>query len=460
MKIKKYFKNRRNVDLTSLNISQALFYLGLPVVIINLLNIAYNLADTFWLGRLNEEALAAITFSFPLVFLFISLGLGFSIAGSILVAQNTGAGREEDAKYAGGQALIFSMIISFVLGVISFFLIEPILEFLGANPEVIPLGVDYLQIITLFLPFTFGFLIFVSLMRGYGDTFTPMLVMTFTVLLNIILDPLLIFGWGIFPSLGISGAAIATVFCRGVGLLIGFFILFSDIAGFNIDLKDLKPNFSYFKKLLRVGIPASIETTSRAIFANAMLLVVGSFSTSVVAGYGIGIKIFSVVFLPALAISRSVETITGQNIGARNFKKAREVSYFAAKFTFLFMTMLGVISFVLAPQIISIFTNSKEVINAGAEFLKYISLTFGFVAAARIFGGGFRGAKQTTLAALIVFLSMGVIRFPVSYFLSLVMGAKGIWIAFAISNISGLLIALFWFKTRFLYNKEKEEDVN
>ena len=159
------------------------------------------------------------------------------------------------------------------------------------------------------------------------------------------------------------------------------------------------------------------------------------------------------VFLPALAVSRSVETITGQNIGAGNFKRAREVSYIAVKFMFILMTGLGIISFLLAPQIISIFTNSQEVINVGAEFLRYISLTFGFIAGARIFGGGFRGAKQTTLAAFIAFIVMGVIRFPVSYILSSIIGPKGIWIAFAISNIGGLLIGWFWFKNKFLYNE-------
>jgi len=452
MKIKKILEKRKNIDLTTLDIPHALFYLGLPIVFINLLNIAYNLADTFWLGRLSEKALAAITFSFPLIFLFISLGLGFSIAGSILVAQNTGAGNKREVSYAGGQAFIFSIIISLILGIVSITMIEPILRFLGASPEVMPLGVSYMKWIIYFLPFLFGFAVFVSLMRGHGDTFTPMLVMTFSVILNIILDPILIFGWWIFPALGIEGAAIATIFCRGIGFLMGLFILFSNFAGFKIYLKDLIPNFSYFKKLLRVGIPASIETTSRAIFANAMLLVVGNFSTEVVAGYGIGIKVFSMVFLPALAVSRSVETITGQNIGACNFKKAKEVSYLAAKFMFLLMTGLGVVSYILAPQIISVFTNSQEVINTGAEFLKYISLTFGFIAGARIFGGGFRGAKQTTLAAMIAFITMGIIRFPVSYFLSPIIGPKGIWIAFATSNIVGLGVALFWFKNKFLYN--------
>lgn len=440
------FRSKKEINLTSGSIAKPLFYLSLPVVITNLLRTAYSLIDTIWVGRLSKEALAAITFSYPLVFLFIAMGMGVAVAGSVLVAQYEGAGDRREVEYAASQTITFSLLAALVLGVGGFFVVEPVLRILGASPEVIPLATQYLQVVTLGLIFLFGFSVFTALMRGFGDTVTPMLVMFMSVLLNVVLDPFLIFGWGWFPKLGIQGAAIASVFCRGLGLVVGLWILFTGRKGLQIRLEDMKPNFRIFKKIVNIGIPASIEGTGRALSVNALLSVVGGFATTVVAGYGIGIRVFSTVFLPALAVSRSVETMTGQNIGAVKFDRAQTANYFAAEMMFVVMSLLGIFCFFFASSIVSIFTPNEEVIKVGAEFLRYIALTFGFVGAARVFSGGFRGAGKTIVAATIAVMTLGVLRYPLAYFLSPVIGRQGIWTAFIISNILGLFIAVFWFR--------------
>lgn len=446
MKLDKLFKSKEEINLTSGSLAKPLFYLALPVIITNLLRTAYNLADMFWVGRLSKEALAAITFSYPMVFLFISLGMGVAVAGSVLVAQYEGANEREKAEYAASQTLVFSLLVAILLGIGGFFLVTQVLELLGASPDVIPLATSYLEIVTLGLFSLFGFSVFIALMRGYGETVTPMIIMLISVVLNIIIDPFLIFGWLWFPALGIQGAAIATVFCRGLGLLIGLWILFTGRKGLQVHLKDMVPDYDFFKRIINIGIPASIEGTGRAVSVNALLSVVGGFSTSVVAGYGIGIRVFSTVFLPALAVSRSVETMTGQNIGARRFDRAERANYLASKVMFVAMTLLGLLVFFTAPAIVSIFTPEPEVIEVGAEFLRYISLTFGFVGAARVFSGGFRGAGQTLVAAAIAILMLGVIRYPLAIYFTNIFSRVGIWWAFVVSNVSGLFIAYFWFR--------------
>jgi len=446
LKIGNLFRSKEEIDLTSGSLVKPLFYLSLPVIITNLLRTAYSLVDTFWVGRLSKEALAAITFSYPIVFLFIALGMGVAVAGSVLVAQYEGAGDRDDVEYAASQTLLFSLIVAVLLGVGGFFLVGPVLRLLGASAAVIPLATSYLQIVTLGLFALFGFSVFIALMRGFGETVTPMLVMLVSVVLNIFIDPFLIFGWLWFPKLGIQGAAIATVFCRGLGLVVGLWILFTGRKGLKIRLSYMKPNFYFFQKIFRLGVPASIEGTGRALSVNALLSVVGGFSTSVVAGYGIGIRVFSTVFLPALAVSRSVETMTGQNIGAEKFDRAEKANYFAAIFMFGAMTLLGVGVFFLSPSIVSVFTPNEEVISVGAEFLRFIALTFGFVGSARVFSGGFRGAGQTMVAAAIAVLTLGVIRYPLALFFSSQVGRTGIWWSFVVSNVSGIFIAYFWFR--------------
>ncbi len=460
MKLRKIFRGKEDINLTSGSLGKPLFYLSLPVVITNLLMTAYNLVDTFWVGRLSKQALAAITFSYPMVFLFISLGLGVSVAGSVLVAQYEGAGKRDRVEYAASQTLIFTVVVGVFLGVAGFFLLTPILKLLGASPEVIPLATEYMQVVTLGMLFIFGYSVFIALMRGFGETVTPMLIMLFTVLLNVLVDPFLIFGWLWFPKLGVQGAAVATIFCRGLGFLIGLWILFTGRKGLKVHLSYMLPDFKFFKKIVEVGVPASIESTGRALSVNAMLSVVGGFTTSVVAGYGVGIRVFSTVFLPALAVSQSVETVTGQNIGAGEFARAERANYLASKAMFVGMSLLGVFTFLFAPFIVSIFSPDEEVVRVGAEFLRYIALTFGFVGATRVFSGGFRGAGKTLVAAAIAIVTLGVIRYSVAMVLSASMGRTGLWTAFVISNVSGLFIAYFWFRRGTWKEKVIQADKN
>ncbi|MFP3952518.1 MAG: MATE family efflux transporter [Candidatus Acetothermia bacterium] len=446
MRLKKIFRSKEGINLTSGSLGKPLFYLSLPVVITNLLMTAYNLVDTFWVGRLSKQALAAITFSYPMVFLFISLGLGVSVAGSVLVAQYEGAGRRDRVEYAASQTLIFTVVVGIILGIGGFFLLTPILKLLGASPEVIPLATEYMQVVTLGMIFIFGYSVFIALMRGFGETLAPMLIMFVTVLLNVLIDPFLIFGWLWFPEMGVQGAAVATIFCRGLGFVIGLWILFTGRKGLKVRLSYMLPDFKFFKKIVDIGVPASVESTGRALSVNAMLSVVGGFTTSVVAGYGVGIRVFSTVFLPALAVSQSVETVTGQNIGAGKYDRAERANYLASKAMFIVMSLLGLFTFLFAPFIVSIFSPDKEVVHVGAEFLRYISLTFGFVGAQRVFSGGFRGAGKTMVAAAIAIITLGVIRYSAAMILSESMGVNGLWTAFIISNVSGLFIAYFWFR--------------
>jgi putative MATE family efflux protein len=461
------FKSRDEFDLTSGDIAKPLFYLSLPIVVTNLLQTAYNLADTFWLGQYSTNALAAISFAFPMVFLLIALGMGLSVAGSVLVAQHTGAEEEAEAEYAASQTVTFSLLGSVVLGAVGYVAVGTFLDLLGASPDVLPLASGYMQVISAGLPFMFGFFVFISLMRGYGDTITPMLVMFGSVVLNIALDPILIFGFdgnplfgmvglrGVEQQLfaatgytgsGITGAAIATVFSRSLALVVGLAVMFRGTRGVQIHLSEMRPDFGYLRKLLEIGVPASVEVTGRALSVNLLLVVVGMFPTTVVAAYGIGVRVFSVIFLPAIAVARGVETMTGQNIGAGEEHRAELAANFAAKAMFVVLAAVGVVAWVAAEPIIDVFTNDPEVVAVGVDFLHWVAPTFGFIGIMRSYTGSFRGAGETLTAAAISILMLGVIRLPVAYFASLPYGSTGIWMAFTVSNVAGAAIAYAWYR--------------
>ncbi len=464
------FKGPDEFDLTSGSIGRPLFYLSLPLILTNLMRTAYNLADTFWVGRYGTNELAAISFTFPMVFLFISLGLGLSIAGSVLVAQNTGAGEQKRAEFAASQTITITALTSLVLGAITYVIAGPLLTVFGAEPAVHPLAKGYLQIISFGLLPMFTFSVFISLMRGYGDTVTPMLVMFATVVANILLDPILIFGFvdnPLFSMLGmqglesqllaatgytghgLDGAAIATVLSRLAASLIGIGILVRGSRGLQIHIDQLTPDPMYLRRLLRVGIPASIDGVGRAVSVNLLMILVGVFPSTVVAGYGIGIRIFSLVFLPANAVEQSVETMVGQNIGSGKPDRAERANTFAAQSVGLILTGIGVLVFFVARPLTAVFTTNPAVVDVGTQFLRYVALTFGGIGVVRSYTGGFRGVGKTMVAAVISIAMLGLIRLPIAAVgvVGLGLDQRGIWYGFIASNILGAAIAYLWFRS-------------
>ncbi len=442
------FKGQDEIDLTSGSIGWPLFYLSLPIVVTNLLQTAYNLADTFWLGQYSKEALAAITFAFPMVFLLISLGMGLTVAGSVLVAQHVGADEEEEATYAASQTMTFAVILSFVLGSVGFFFVEEALVLLGVSDAVLPGATAYMEVVSLGLFMMFGFFVFISLMRGYGDTITPMLVMLGTVILNIALDPFLIFGWWLFPELGVQGAAIATVFSRGLAMLVGLYIMFEGSRGVQIRLRKMWPDLGYLRRLFSIGAPASVEGTGRALSINLLLVVVAIFPDTVAAAFGVGIRVFSVIFLPAIAVGRGVETLAGQNIGAGNEDRAAKTSGFAAAVMFGVLSVAAVVVWFTAADIMAVFTDDPEVVDIGADFLRIVAPTFGFTGVMRAYSGGFRGAGKTLYAAAIAIFTLGIVRLPVAWLavIEFDFGTTGLFASFIVSNILGAVIAFVWYR--------------
>ncbi|WP_435358890.1 MATE family efflux transporter [Haloarchaeobius sp. DFWS5] len=453
------FQGQEDLDLTEGGITKPLVYLALPIVITNLLQTAYNLADTFWLAQVSEEALAAITFGFPMVFLLISLGMGLSVAGSVLVAQHTGAGEEHEAEYAASQTVMFAFVASTILGLSGFLVVEDVLSLLGAEGQVLLKATEYMEVIALGMPFLFGFFVFISLMRGYGDTVTPMQVMFGTVVLNVVIDPVFIFAWGPIPEAfsGVRGAAIATIISRFVATAVGLSIMFAGTRGVQIRLSQMRPDFTFFKKMVGIGLPASIEGTGRSVSVNLMLIVVAIFSDGFVAAFGVGIRIFSVIFLPAIAVGQGVETMVGQNIGAGKPDRAQRTADTAAVGMFGALSVLAVVVFAFTEPIVTPLSPNAEVTDIAVTFLRFVAPTFGFIGVMRAYSGAFRGSGKTMVSAAISITMLGIIRLPIAYVLSRSMdpfaswlpfatGQAGIWTSFVVSNIAGALIAFAWFR--------------
>jgi putative MATE family efflux protein len=430
--------------------------LAWPIVVTELLQVAYNLADTVWLGRLSTDAVAAVSLSFPLIFLMLSVGGGFTVAGSTLVAQYTGAKSEGSAGTVVGQALTFIVGIAVVMGVVGFVSTDAMLALLPSSPatgeQVIPAAAGYMRVYFLGLPFLFGFFVFASLMRGYGNTRAPMVVMFVTVVFNIVIDPIFIFGFGPIESYGVQGAAIATVLSRALASALGLYVLFGTDAGPSVSREDFRPQIRFLRDIVRIGVPSAVEQSASALGFITLTAMVVTFSPEVVAAYGLGNRLTSLVFLPALGLGRATNTIVGQNLGARNFERAESAVWLAAKIGAAVMVGVAVIALLFAEPIVGAFLSTgtdsaAETIRLGSEYLRIRAIEFGFIGVLQVVLGAYRGAGNTKTAMAFSLFALWIGRVPIVYVLSFVqeMGPTGIWIGMAAGQILGAVAATLWF---------------
>lgn len=433
-----------------------MFALAWPIVATQLLQVAYNLADTIWLGRFSTDAVAAISLAFPLIFLFISVGGGFNVAGSTLVAQYTGADSEGSAGVVAGQTIGFITLIAVVVGVLGYALTTPLLGVLPSSPattgRVLPLAAAYMRVFFAGLPFLFGFYVFSSLMRGYGNTRAPMVVMAVSVVVNVVIDPILIFGVGPVPRLGVTGAAVATVVSRGLATLIGLYVLLGTDAGPAVSLPDFRPRLEYVAKIVRVGVPSAAEQSASALGFITLTAIVVTFSPEVVAAFGLGNRLVSLVFLPALGLGRATNTVVGQNLGAGEPGRAERAVWLAVGAATAVMLAVAVAAWLFAEPVVNLFIatgteSGAETIRLGGEYLRTRAFEFGFIGLLQVTLGAYRGAGNTTTALGFSLVALWLGRVPIVYGLAVAgdFGPAGIWIGMAAGQILGAIGSGLWF---------------
>jgi len=452
--------------ITDGGLARPLFHLAWPIVVTQLLQVAYNVADAFWLGRYSANAVGAISLAFPLIFFLIAFGGGFNVAGSTLVAQYMGADSDGSAGKVGGQTLGFVVAIGVLLSVVGHFGAGPMLSLFPSDAatgdQVVPLAEQYMEIFFLGLPFMFGFLAFSALLRGYGDTRTPMRVMAITVVLNVVLDPVLVFGVGpipalgiegaLVPEMGIEGAAIATLFARAVGGLVGVYVLFFTDTGPDVRLDHLAPDLDYIEDIVRIGIPAALEQSAGALAMVMLTVMIVTFEPAVIAAYGLGNRLISLVFLPAVGLGKATNTMVGQNLGAGKADRAERAVKLAAKVGAGVMFALALLAALFPEPIVEVFmatgtSEAARTVEYASEYLRIRTIEFAFIGIFQVLVGAYRGAGNTKIAMALSMITLWVIRVPAVYLLAFetTLGPTGIWVGVALGHIVGAIAAAAWF---------------
>ncbi|MFC6730813.1 MATE family efflux transporter, partial [Natronoarchaeum mannanilyticum] len=272
--------DRKRVDVTTGPIAPKLGRLAWPLVLGNLLQTVYNVADMFWVGRVSAEAVAAVSLMFPLSWMFVSTAMGITASTIALVSQHVGAGDDRQADRVVAQTILLTLAVSAVLAAVGFAARRELLWLIGARGQVFVEALAYIEVIFLALPFTFLFFAFRASLQGAGDTKTAMWLVLLSAGLNVVIDPFFVLGWGPFPAWGTFGAAVATFISRGAATAAGIYVLLRGGFGVRLRLGDLEPDLSILRKLVDVGYPATLDGWARSFAAVVMAGFVARFGAA------------------------------------------------------------------------------------------------------------------------------------------------------------------------------------
>jgi putative MATE family efflux protein len=441
---------RRGFDprLLEGSITRSLFLLAVPIMGANILQVAYQLVDAFWVGRLGADAVAAVSVTMPIMFLLVAAGMGFAIAGTTLIAQYTGARDHDMVDHVAAQTLLTILAVSIALGALGFVLTPVILKAMGVSPQVYDGALSFMRVIFAALPFTFIYAMSQALMRGVGEVKAPLYIVAGTVCVNFVLDPVLIFGRYGAPAWGVTGAAVATLIAQAFAAAIALRLLFGGRYGIHIRWRDFMPDPAFVKRAFLLGYPASIEQSARGLGMTVLTFLIASFGTVVMASFGVASNVFNVVIIPAMGFSMATSTLVGQNIGAGNLARAEKVARLSAVITFGVLTGFGILCFLFAPAIVRFFIpEDPAVVREGAAYIRIVAWSFGFIGLQFALTGVLRAAGEMIPAMVIGLVSQWVLQIPLAFVLSqhTPLGVAGIWWSTPLTNVVTATVAAIWF---------------
>ncbi|MCP4724447.1 MAG: MATE family efflux transporter [bacterium] len=438
-------------QLLSGGITKNIITLALPILAANIIANAYYIIDMIFVGRLGPEALAAVSMGGILMSFTWTMLVGLAIGTSSFIARYYGAKDVKMVTNIARHSILIAVVIAAVLAAYGLFGSEPSLKLLGAEGEVLRLGTSYTKIV--FCGSFFLMLLFVvnSMFRGTGDTRTPMITLGISSIINIILDPLLIFGLGPFPQLGVTGAAIATVIGQGIGAVMNLIILYKGFSRITIRSWRFKPELSLMKSVIKVALPGSIQTLIQTASGLVIMRLVTAYGTIAVAAYGIGLRLDLMVMLPGWALGAAVATVLGQNLGAKQPDRAGRAGWHGVRIYFVMLIVLCCGLWFGAKYVITAFNSDPGVISIGVEYIRTVSIGYLFLSVALILTMSMNGAGYTFVPMIIVFAAVIGYRIPLALFASITldMGTRGLWYAISTSIFVHALLAAIW------YNKGK-----
>lgn len=440
--------NGEEQDFTSGSIDRAIVLLSIPMILEMAMESLFAVVDAFFVARIGNEAVATVGLTESVLTLIYSVAIGLSAAATAMVARRVGEGRRRAAAVAGAQTILIALVLSVLIAVPGFIFAKDILLLMAKDPAVAESGESYTRLmLTANLPILLLWMLN-GIFRGAGDAATAMRALWLANGINIVLDPLLIYGIGPFPEMGVLGAGVATTIGRSVGVAYQLWQLFRVGRIVRLYWRYLKPRWDVVRRLLALAS----GSTGQYLIASAswifMIYILGQISTQVTAGYTIAIRIVVFTILPSWGMSNAAATLVGQNLGAGFPDRAEKSAWRAGFFNMIFMAVVGITYLIWAPQLIGFFTEDPETLKAGSMALRIMAAGYVFYGYGMIISQAINGAGDTRTPTILNFVCFWLIETPLAWFLALYLGwgQGGVYYSIVIAESILALIAIWVFR--------------
>ncbi len=425
-------------------IGRLLVKFSLPGMVGMVVNATYNVVDAAFVGRLGHEAIAALTLVWPLQLIMISLSVGVGVGANSLISRRLGAGDQEEANHAGAQALLLGVLSGLLMAFVVLSWTDPILRLLGARPEILPLSRAYLRTIMWFAPLIFLPMVANNLTRAEGNPNLPMVIMVISALTNIALDPLLIFGIGPFPRMGVAGAALATVIARTVVVITYAFYLLSRWTGYRFRPCHFAPWPRVWGRIYAVGAPSMAIQLGGSVVTTVANNIVAGFGSMALASFGIMFRLFAFAFMPCIGINQGVLPLTGFNFGAGKLERVREVVRKGAVAATAITTFFSALFIAFPHFFVALFNRDPGFIAMAAPGLRITSLAFAPVGMSVVFTGFFQGIGRAVPAMVLSLARQMIFLLPALLILPRLFGLTGFWATIPVSDGLSAVASIAW----------------
>ena len=436
-------------DLTTGSVPRHVAAFALPMLAGNVLQTAYSFINAFWVGKfLGSSALAAVTVSIPIVFVTIAAAGGLTLATNVLVAQHFGARDWASLRRTVQTSVTLVGGTSLVLLALGLAGAPHLLRLVNTPPEIFPVALGYLKISMCTIPLGFGMFLIGSMLRGIGDSQTPVYFQAVSVAMNTVLDPLLMFGWLGLPRLGLNGTAWATLFAQSAAVvaLLAYAPRRQPLVA--PDWRRLHIHRHTAGLLVKIGLPAMVQQSVVSVSMVVIVGLVSGFGADADAAFGAAIRIDQLAFLPALTIGMAVSTLAGQNIGAQRVQRVREVFWWGLALSGVISLAFSVLAVSLPELLLRIFLNEPGVIAIGSSYLRIVGFSYVLLTVMFVSNGVINGAGHTLPTTLMSMMSLWGVRLPLAACLARSLhSVTGIWYAMLIGVTAGMLMSLAYYST-------------
>jgi len=430
-------------DLSQGKVSKQIFFFALPMLLGNIFQQLYNVVDIAVVGKyLGDNALAAVGASFPVIFLLISLGFGVSMGGTITVSHFFGAKQYDKVRRTVDTMNIFISIFSIVFAIIGIVFSDRIFALIKLPDDIIPLASSYLKVYLYGLPFFFGFGNISAILRGVGDSKTPLFLLAFASMLNIILDFLFVgyFKWGI------SSVAWATIISQGLAFISAIIYLRKNkLLRFHI--KGIVFDYGIFKKSIKIGLPSGIQHILFSLGMMALFSIVNKFGVKVIAAYSSALRLDSLAIMPSINLASALSTFVGQNLGAGRYDRIKKGLLTTIGMSFSISITISIIFYFFGENLMTLFSNDPEVIKYGKEYLVIVSSFYVMFSALFSLNAVMRGAGDVIIPMFITLIALWMVRVPFAYFLSDIWGEIAVWWSAPVGWSIGIILSFSYYRT-------------